>query len=438
MLWFERIRSSGSRARGFRIVGACAAVFTIVVLLSALPGCGADDGIVDRRLLLIGLDGAEWSVVGPLVEQGRLPNIAALMESGVSCRLRSLEPKQKSPVIWTTMSTGKLPHKHGITDFLDPISKRPLTSNIRTARTVWDILGEHELTVTVVGWLVSWPAEEVNGTMVTDYFRYRPREGSHTENLTYPEGLVDEVAPLRVLGEGVSDATAERFCDLENAMTGEEAQRLDVDRMFVEMRAISDLEQKLATIKDHYASDETFAGVARHLMRTRPTDVAFVYLRGTDSMSHKFWPASFPEEVQIDVPETDIRVFGDTMERYYERADSLVGELVSEFGRNATVMLCADHGFEGPRPGRSRGGINDHGPIGVFVLSGDGVRSGVEIAEHSVRDITPTILALYGLPVGEDMDGEVMRDAFEDDFLREHPLTTIPTYEVNEPTEVSR
>ncbi len=408
--------------------GRLIALVALAAVLVA-SGCGSGDGTVDRRFLLIGLDGAEWSVVEPLIEQGRLPNIAALMESGVSCKLRSLDPKQKSPVIWTTIGTGKLPAKHSITDYVDPTSKKLLTSNVRTARMFWDILGEHGFTVTVIGWLVSWPAEPVNGTMVTDYFRYRPSEGRRTDGLTYPEELVAEVEPLRVLGESVTDEEVEHFYDLGNAMTGQEAQRLEVERMFVEMRAISELEAHIRRIKDSYAGDATFMAVAKHLMQRRPTDVSVVYLRGTDSMSHRFWPASFPEQVQIDVPETEIRVFGETMERYYEHADALVGELIEQFGNDATIMLCSDHGFEGPRPGRRRGGINDHGPIGIFVLAGDGVRSGVTIAEHSVRDVTPTILALFGLPVGDDMDGEVMHDAFEDAFLRSHPVRVIPTYE---------
>jgi hypothetical protein len=53
----------------------------------------------------------------------------------------------------------------------------------------------------------------------------------------------------------------------------------------------------------------------------------------------------------------------------------------------------------------------------------------VHIPERSVRDITPTILALCGLPVGRDMDGAVIEDAFEPDFLRSHHVRTITTYE---------
>jgi hypothetical protein len=65
-------------------------------------------------------------------------------------------------------------------------------------------------------------------------------------------------------------------------------------------------------------------------------------------------------------------------------------------------------------------------------MSGDAFRDGVRIGERSVRDVTPTILALCGLPVGEDMDGSVIEDAFEPAFLRSHPVSRVPTYEHTE------
>jgi predicted AlkP superfamily phosphohydrolase/phosphomutase len=163
-------------------------------------------------------------------------------------------------------------------------------------------------------------------------------------------------------------------------------------------------------------------------MGRRPTDVSVVYLRGVDTASHKFWAAAHPGEVGFPVSQTESRVFGETVASYYEYADEMLGELVSEFGEGA-VIVCSDHGFEGPKPGQRPGGINDHGPIGILVMAGDAFRSGVRIPEQSVRDITPTMLALCGLPVGEDMDGVVIEEAFEPSYLRSHPVRRIPSYE---------
>jgi arylsulfatase A-like enzyme len=65
-------------------------------------------------------------------------------------------------------------------------------------------------------------------------------------------------------------------------------------------------------------------------------------------------------------------------------------------------------------------------------MAGKDIRQGGRIAERRVEDITPTILALYGLPVGEDMDGSVATEALTDRFLRAHPVTRIATYEAQE------
>jgi predicted AlkP superfamily phosphohydrolase/phosphomutase len=402
----------------------------VAAALAALAvGCGGGGAGPVDRILMVGIDSADWDVIDPLIEEGKMPNLSALVESGVSCDLHSLEPKQKSPTIWTTIATGKLPEKHGITDYVDPTSKNLMTSNVRTARTFWDILGERGMTVTVVGWLVSWPAEVVNGYMVTDYFRFSPRpDRPLPEHLTYPDELVDEVEPLRVAGEDLADEELERLIDLEAAMTEDEAQRLPVEQMFAEMRAISELRVRVSQLGSIVAGDRSFLSVARHLMKSRPTDVSIVYLRGVDTASHKFWASGHPGEVGFPVSQTETRVFGGTVASYYQYADEMLGQLVADFGEG-TVIVCSDHGFEGPKPGQLPGGINDHGPIGILVMSGDAFKAGVRIPEQSVRDITPTILTLCGLPVGEDMDGSVIEEAFEPEYLRSHPSRRIPTYE---------
>jgi len=395
-------------------------------------GCGSGGTLSSERVLFVGIDSADWDVIDPLMEKGKLPNLKALVESGVSCDLHSLEPKQKSPTIWATIATGKLPEKHGITDYVDPLTKNLMTSNVRTARTFWDIIGETGMSVTVVGWLITWPAEIVNGYMVTDYFRFSPRpDRPLPERLTYPDALMDEVEPLRVASDDITDEDLSEFISLDSAMTADEAQRLPIDQMFMEMRTMNELGQRADALRNILAGDRTFLNVTLHLMKVHPTDVSVVYLRGVDTASHKFWADAHPGEVGFPVSQTESRVFGATVERYYEYADEMLGELVDDFGEG-TILVCSDHGFEGPKPGQLPGGINDHGPIGILVITGDAFRDGVRIPERSVKDITPTLLALLGMPIGDDMDGAVIEEAFEPRFLREHPVANIPTHEHTE------
>ena len=67
----------------------------------------------DERLLVIGLDGADWTYIDPLIARGELPNIQHLVEKGVRGPLATIRPT-RSPALWTTMVTGKRPKDHGI------------------------------------------------------------------------------------------------------------------------------------------------------------------------------------------------------------------------------------------------------------------------------------------------------------------------------------
>ena len=92
-----------------RHVRSLAAVLALALIAGVVVGCGQRGSVTGGRILMVGIDSADWDVIGPLMEEGKLPNPTALVEAGVSCDLHSLEPKQKSPTIWATIATGKLP-----------------------------------------------------------------------------------------------------------------------------------------------------------------------------------------------------------------------------------------------------------------------------------------------------------------------------------------
>jgi len=72
-----------------------------------------------QRLLIVGWDAADWQVIDPLIKQGRLPVLASLMARGIRSDLSTLEPKL-SPLLWTTIATGRTPDRHGIANFVEP------------------------------------------------------------------------------------------------------------------------------------------------------------------------------------------------------------------------------------------------------------------------------------------------------------------------------
>ncbi|MFM9097140.1 MAG: alkaline phosphatase family protein, partial [Phycisphaerales bacterium] len=71
-----------------------------------------------QRLLILGWDAADWQVIDPLLSRGRMPNLARLLAEGTRADLRTLEPKL-SPLLWSTIATGKTADRHGILNFVE-------------------------------------------------------------------------------------------------------------------------------------------------------------------------------------------------------------------------------------------------------------------------------------------------------------------------------
>src|ERR1700709_2311201 len=98
------------------------------------------------RLLVVGWDAADWKVIDPLLARGELPNVARLVREGVRGNLATLYPAL-SPMLWTSIATGKRPGKHGIHGFTEPtpdgLAVRPVSNLGRKTKAFWNILNQH-------------------------------------------------------------------------------------------------------------------------------------------------------------------------------------------------------------------------------------------------------------------------------------------------------
>ena len=98
-----------------------------------------------RRVLLIGWDAADWSFIHPLIEAGKMPVMEKLIESGVSGKIATLQPIL-SPMLWTSIATGKRADKHDILGFVEPSPDgkgiRPVSSTSRKSKAIWNILSQ--------------------------------------------------------------------------------------------------------------------------------------------------------------------------------------------------------------------------------------------------------------------------------------------------------
>jgi arylsulfatase A-like enzyme len=115
------------------------------------------------------------------------------------------------------------------------------------------------------------------------------------------------------------------------------------------------------------------------------------------------------------------------VEPVYSYLDHVVGRIIDKSPENATFILVSDHGFNFSPQGYGHYDTPSI-PHGVFAIKGPGVKRANRLEHAHIHDITPTLLYLFGLPVGEDMDGRVLVEAFEDDFNKSRKIRFIPSY----------
>ncbi len=417
-------------------------LLTVVALVALLQGCDRGGPEPPPRVVIFGVDGATWNVLTPMIEAGELPNIAELIRDGSSGVLRCGTPIQ-SPQMWTSIATGMVPEKHGILHFMAEIPGTdrsvPVTSNLRKVKAFWNILSDVGVSVGIVGWWPSWPAEEVNGFMIAQrawpvkwskhgipYGVLRDRNGRLIVDdflgRTYPEELYEEFEP---------------FIVTENDLTDQ-----DLRRFFSDPRYTNPLREIQATWA--YAKDRSFAEGGLHFLTEYEPDVFAVYFQGTDVVSHYFW--GYQIEEGFRPPPGDDQMYGGVVRGYYAYIDEVIGRYLTLLPDDVAVIIVSDHGFEtkvdlkerwergesirtleGHRPEPW-----DHAKSGVYIVKGRGIRAGYEGPEASVVDVTPTLLAYLGVPVGEDMDGRPIEAIMEDRLLRDRPIQYVATHESGE------
>lgn len=369
-----------------------------------------------QRLVLIGLDGAGWMTARPLLEAGDLPNLRALMEAGSSGPLRSMSPVI-SPRIWTTIATGKTPHKHGIGNFTfkTPEGKQaPVHRGMRRCKAIWNILGENGVKVAVVNWWVTWPVEKVNGIMVSDRLRLGSSPTYPSSSLVFPPSLAEKLLRLVDNDPQTFERDGRSFgfpVDwLRNAP-------LD-DDLFRKMRA---------QYASYFTQEETIRRVGSALQSEKWNFYAVVF-RMIDVSSHTL-------QYQIDFDRLAARgesALNEAFTQAIRPAWLFCDAIIGDFRRghpDAAFVIVSDHGFT--YQGRLfNHGSREKGPTpGVFVAAGGPFRKGVSVEGASVLDVTPTILRAYGLPVASDMDGHVIDSVLDPARLPKLPAATISTYD---------
>lgn len=356
------------------------------------------------RVLLIGIDGADLRIIDRLIAAGRLPTFSRLEREGAFGPLRSQEPLL-SPIVWTTIATGRLPQDHGILDFVevDPQGNPgPITSSRRRVPALWNILGEFGKSSGFVGWYASYPAERVTGFVVSDRLGFHQVSSARAvAGATFPEDLARDLEARFGAPRADVEATRRRFTAGTGPLPpGDAAARLD----------------QLARI---YATSEFYRRALPYLQGRFGTDLLAVYFEGIDACGHLFMEDAPPKRPEVS--DEAYRAFSSTVDRYYEYQDEVLADLLRLEGPETVTVVVSDHGFKWgefrPRTsGRADTGIAPlwHRMDGVLFLHGSPVRRGARVQGAGILDVAPTVLARVGVPLSRELPGRVLAEAFRD------------------------
>jgi predicted AlkP superfamily phosphohydrolase/phosphomutase/tetratricopeptide (TPR) repeat protein len=356
------------------------------------------------RVLLVGWDAADWEHISPLIDRGLLPTLASLVSGGTMGNLSTLQPVI-SPMLWNSIATGKQPYKHGIYGFVEPDphhgGSRPYSSCSRKVKALWNILSQNGFRCNVVNWWASHPAEKINGCVVTNAFagvRHDPAGGwTIASGTIHPQEKALVYAPNKVFAEELGPEQVLPFVP--------DAAKVNQDD-----------DNRLSTLLTTLSDTLTTHAVGTAVLENEPWDFAAVYYTAIDHFAHGFMyyhPPRLPW-----VPEADYEMYKHVMTAAYRFSDMALKRLLDIAGAGTTVILCSDHGFQSREhrpmriPNEPAGPAYWHRRYGVFLAHGPNIKSDERIFGGTLLDITPTILAIFGLPVALDMDGRVLGEIF--------------------------
>ena len=386
-------------------------------------------------VIWLGLDGLDWALLDRLAAEGRMPNWKRLVAQGYSARLESFLPVL-SPVVWTTLATGVGPDIHRVLDFqeVDPATgqKVPISGRSRAVPAIWNVASASGLTVGVVGWWATHPAEEVKGFFVSDRASPILFEATVKPGVAYPASLAAGVEQIAAREGTVTDEELARFVAMPaGEIAGE--------------RAGGQLSNPLVALARTIAATRVQARIARELYDRNLPDLTMLYLEGTDVVGHLF-ASDVPPRMGC-VPDAEFARYRGTVDEYYALVDRLIGQWMRRAEEDgATLIVNSDHGFKwGDDRSCERGSLNPgtaafwHRLDGVFAAWGARVGKSSGRGKASVYDVEPTVAALLGLPVDRKARGGPIRAAFRDlsapprkDLVAEVPVRRLAAEQMSE------
>ena len=294
----------------------------------------------------------------------------------------------------------------------------------RSGKALWNILSTADIKVGLVGWPGAFPAEPVRGFNVVSYEKYylQFKYQEQTEMLNFPPFLLDETSSFF---HPENEFVAEDFIRFLNVEQGEESVLQGMN---------------LLSMAKAYSTDRTVAELWLHMAEKYRPRVGFVWLGGCDVARSSFFHLinMDPDEFEAAAPDLWKRVEPVyTALRGIDRdfmvfTDEMVGRILETTSDNTIIIVLSEHGYlmQKVEPGWMPGSQEElYSDTGIFAIAGPGVDAGIKLGNVRQYDVVPTALALLGLPKADDMDGEVLKKAFDAGRSAGFPAEEIDTYE---------
>ena len=383
-----------------------------------LSGCERGSG--RPPVVMIGIDGAEWTVIEGMIAGGELPNFRRFRDEFSWGRLINPGPTT-SPVVWTTFASGHFGRQHGILDHVYPYgeegAKRPVSSELRQVPAIWNIAGYYGLRSVVVGYFVTHPPEQINGVMVS------PQAPHYVEGAIWPEDAIDtrEDEFIELHKKDVRKA-------LNSPYFGFDYEPEDRDNPDSPFQASAEIIGS-RYLDERIFKDEFLRRVSNELFERR-SDLYINYYRLVDFMSHSLWYYYDHSDFET-VPDPALQKhFGESLKESYRYMDEVIGEVLDRWEGKANILIISDHGF-GSATGRFKGrnpALNgNHRSVGIMMAAGPDFSPG-EVKGMTIMEVAPTLAALLGLPVSDEWPGRVEINLLRENFFEDYALETVRNY----------